>query len=446
MSALHPLPRDTHPLEQRPAARLRVVLDLLLILFAANVLLVYFRVTVPPAPCEGAADCVKYTAMFNAFRERSFTPIEFPFNNRVLAPLLASLLPGRDATAAFQLLDWICFNLFAALMYLALNRLGAGRPLTFLALVWTFVHAGGVSFYFSVPVNPDPLGYVISALTLLVIATRRHAALLALAPLGMLQKEGYLAALVILGACELLWLLADLRLRRRPAVSPVLFIAAGAILSVLAQRAAVTNLFPPSQGWAVSSFDLMRWWWRERTQHPVWLLVWITACLIATGLFPVLVLSTRWAALRSREILAIWLPLLLLSLANVAFGLIAGFDSTRIVLNGVPFIFALVGCTVRLSGIGPYSIAVVAVLSLPVLLLLRTGWPMFVEYAYMGGNARYVWGWLAYLLSAATVALAAVRLIERPARAGAPAAARARSHDRSGVTAVLPAGDGRASG
>jgi hypothetical protein len=409
VAALDRLSGDPSPLVERPVPPLRCWIDLALILFAANTLLLYFRLTVPPAPCEGPADCVKYTAMFQAFRSGTFTPIEFPFNTRVLAPLLAALLPGADATVAFQRLNWICFNLFPVLMYLAMSRLGADRPVTFLSLTWMFVHASGVSFYFSVPVNPDPLGYVISALTLLVLAT-----------LGVLQKEGYLGVLAILAACELLWLPADLLLlRRRPVVRPALCIAAGAILAVLAQRAAAAYLFPATQSWSVSSFDLVRWWWRERTQQPAWIAVWVTAGLITAGLFPVLVLFTRWAALKGREILVLWLPLVLLSLANAAFGLVAGFDSTRIVFNGAPYFFALIGCTVRFSAIRSLSIAVVAVLSLPILLLLRTGWPVFVEYAYLGGDPGYVWGWLAYLLSAAAFAFGAVWFIERSARAAA---------------------------
>lgn len=77
-----------------------------------TILIIYWSKTIMPIPCEGPADCVRYTAMFECFKNNSFNvKIEYPFNIRPLAPYLASLLSSNPIDG-FHLLNGISIILF----------------------------------------------------------------------------------------------------------------------------------------------------------------------------------------------------------------------------------------------------------------------------------------------------------------------------------------------
>lgn len=391
-------------------------LDILLILLAANALILHYHLVIIPAPCEGPGDCVKYSQMWQAFREHTFLPVDFPFNQRVLSPFLASLVPVQSAAAAFQVLNAISYNIFTLVFYLALRRLGVSTGLIVTALAWMFLHPAGFPLYFSVPVSVDPLGYLFAVVAVAFIAYESVWLWPLVGVAGVLQKESFLSILLILGFCEVARVLADLVARRRPGLLRIGFVLLAIVLSIVGQHLSARWLFRPAQAWEVSSLGTLRWWLRARWEDPFQFLVWIAAIFIACGIFPILLAFTKRAVFRDPRFFWRVAPLAVTSAAYVVFGLVAGSDITRIVFNGLPFIFAVTFCSAARSELEPRSVAVVATLSLPILLGLQSGFPVFVEYAHYNGDHKYPIYWLIYVGAALIVGATAVWRIERSSR------------------------------
>lgn len=390
-------------------------LDLFLILLALNTFIVHYYLIATPAPCTGEADCVRYVHMFHAFRNHDFGPVEFPFNCRILAPFLAAFIPASNEVRAFQILNAISYNIFAIAFFLALRRLGVATGTSAALLAWFVCHPGGFPLYFSAPVSVDPLAYAISAIAVAVIAFRLLWILPVVGIAGVLEKESFLSVLVIICLCEIIALVADLWHRRKPALWPVVWATLAVIVAVAVQSVCVPWLFPPAQSYDVNALRTIRLFWNERLQYPFQFVVWLTAVFMATGIFPLLLGFVRAQGATDQRTWRMWLPLALISVAYVAFGLVAGSDMTRIVFNGLPFMLALIFYLAACGHIKPYSIAVVAALSLPILLGLQSGYYIFVEYAYYNGDPRYPMYWLAYVCAAILIGTVLVRRIERSA-------------------------------
>lgn len=64
-------------------------------------------------PCEGLGDCVKYGQMAQSFLSGSFHAIDAPFNTRIAAPWIASLLT-KNIEHGFLALNAISALIFNA--------------------------------------------------------------------------------------------------------------------------------------------------------------------------------------------------------------------------------------------------------------------------------------------------------------------------------------------
>lgn len=189
-----------NPLSQiltRQPDRLSLVAGLLIALIVTG----YWLLTRTPMTCEGLGDCVKYTAMSEAFRSASFGEIDSPFNTRVLAPWLSSLLPVT-ITQGFLITNAIASLVFVVAWHGIARALGL-RNVEFAALLaWFFVHPLGFALYHAMPGSVDPLAHAMLGLTTWAYL-RRHASLPALLMLGLLTKESFSFICLIIIAAEL---------------------------------------------------------------------------------------------------------------------------------------------------------------------------------------------------------------------------------------------------
>lgn len=331
--------------------------------------------TTQPLPCGGPGDCVKYTAMSEAFQNNTFPSIEYPFNIRILSPWLASQL-SDSAANGFSSLTFISFLAFVVAWYFVAKELRFETHAFIFLTVWFLVHPLGIHFYYSVRELVDPLAYALIATTVYFYIKRKNTLFFATILVALFEKESFLFILGIAVATESYCHYLGHTSRK----NYVKFLAA-ALLTALTYKLIIhfvqQFLFAsPDQG---SILKTVTYWWRAARHDPNRFLVWIGAFFCITGTL-IAILPKKWPASSKEEIRRS----IFLSLGAVGFfvlGLTGGADMSRIMFNGIIFTYSAIFYIARESSEKTLILMVYAA-SILISITYTSYFPSTFEYGY----------------------------------------------------------------
>jgi len=302
-----------------------------------------------------------YEGIYDYFNgQASNYSVSFPFNTRILVPYLASKINSGDIIKDFVYVNLI-FSLAAVLaLFMLWRSLGFDLRWFAFGFFWLIFHwTGMVRLNAFDPITVDLPLYLFQALLLWVVLKRKFIWLLVLGPLATLQKESFIALLMILtaygwyhnkkeedGFYELKWLIAAV------------------VLSIGAKQIA-NFYFPPIESGRGAVITIL-FHIRELIYHPLKLLRWVSAFFVAFGPFLIATLFSLSKAGYSDNRRNL---LLLFSIVYALFGIFAGGDMTRIIYLGFPFIMTLI--IYELKDINKKSFWVLVLLSIPLMFLTK---------------------------------------------------------------------------
>ncbi|GAB5525755.1 MAG: hypothetical protein Roseis2KO_36270 [Roseivirga sp.] len=287
--------------------------------------------------------------------------VSFPFHSRILVPWLAAQLNTGNIIHDFQWIN-LAFSLLSVFMLFQLWRmLGLELRWFFIGFGWLLLHwTGMIRLNAFDPITVDVPLFFFQALFIWLIFKRKFAWLLLLGPVATLQKESFVALLLILTAYG--WYHNK---REDDAYFDLKWIIGALALSILA-KAAVNQYFSPVEAGRGAVITLL-YHAKEAILHPFELVRWLVAAFVAFG--PLLMAGVFKAVKRpyydNRRNL-----LILFSGLYLAFGILAGGDMTRIIYLGFPFIATWLMYEFReLQG---KTLWLLVCLSLPLTFLIKT--------------------------------------------------------------------------
>lgn len=342
--------------------------------------LIYYSawINFAPSTCDGLGDCVKYTSIYYSLINSTYpTTIEYPFNLRVLVPFIASKF-SSDINYSFFMV-----NLFSALTFVIFTyksmQLLALKNIHFLILIlWFLMHPLGFHLYFVIPISVDPFVYAIMSVSLYLYLRKSYTYLFITLFVGLLAKESFLFILIILTLTTLYSFLSNPSEKK-------LLILLGGIIEVLAyiyvRNHYITTIFPQSQPYPISMTGTIGYWLHQALNDPNRFIVWIAAILCSSGLF-LFNLNYRSITLKRISSDEHLLFLVLLSLGYISFGLLAGSDMSRIILNGGLFILL----SIFLLSKNIFNLTLTFLFSFIILRYYTNWFPSPIEYEYYGSQ------------------------------------------------------------
>jgi hypothetical protein len=305
-------------------------------------------------------DAHQYLRAYSYFKQHTTTyELGFPFNARILGPWLAAQLPVGNAPMAFRWVNGFFLVLSAGVLTAIWQQLRLRTSLIFVGLFWFLFHwKGPLRMYLPDPANADvPLYFfgVVWLYLILRIATKNTISLSnqlllgALTVLGSLQKEVFL---VIMGATWAFFLI-----QKRTAHW---FLLGCLVVGIGAHLVADWFFAATHTDWRNTGFVTLLRGIKRYFAQPQLLLRLPVSGLLAYGF-----LWLGWPKQRSsftmqylQAMTFIWFIL----------SVLGGGDTTRIFVNGLPFV--LTCCLLRLQEL-PLWVGYFAVgVSLP---LMRLG-------------------------------------------------------------------------
>lgn len=287
--------------------------------------------------------------------------VSFPFNGRILVPWLAAQINTGSIIRDFQWINLI-FSLLSVFMLFQLWRLLGFELRWFLiGFGWLLLHwTGMIRLNAFDPITVDVPLYFFQALFLWLILKRKFVWLLLLGPVATLQKESFIALLVILAVYG--WYHNR---REDENYFDLKWIITALVISI-ASKATVNYYFPPTEAGKGAIITLL-FHAKEAIFHPFELVRWLIAAFAAFGplLIAGLIKAGRHRYYDNRSNL-----FMLFSAVYLSFGILAGGDMTRIIYLGFPFIATWLIYEFReLNGRMRW---LMILLSLPLTLLLKT--------------------------------------------------------------------------
>ena len=317
--------------------------------------------------------------------------ISFPFHSRVLVPLLAALVPVAEPALAFGLINLLFTLLALWLMERLWQKLEVPGLYRWLAHAWFLLHwSGAIKLHAFDPITVDLPIYFFQGLLVYIIWQRKWLHLLWLAPLATLQKESFIALLILL-----MGLLVFYHWRGMLRDRGWLWVAL-ALLLAIGSKWLANALLPPAEA-GPSSIRTILFHAKMTLQNPFDIVRWFTAIITAGGGFLALA-GKSWRRLRERSLLID--ALLLLTLCYWAFGILAGRDMLRIIFLGFPFQFTLYLLLIKDQP--PRLIIMAALFSLPFFRLRgllpepSTETAAWQSWYPSMAESTLVWVWLAY--------------------------------------------------
>lgn len=284
-----------------------------------------------PLTCEGLGDCVKYNEMAQAFLSGSFHAIDAPFNTRIAAPWVASLLT-RDMVQGFLALNAVAAMAFVAAWYGIARQLRL-RNIEYLSLLlWFQLHPLGFGLYHAMPESVDPMAHAMLAAVTWMYFTR-HRLLLPTLLLALLTKESFTFICLIMIVAELVHVHAIGRRNARSSWQLIAGIIAVSLAHKVAAHLIEQHWFPHTPGYSPTARETIRYFWQEATRDPARFLVWLTAITCVVGAFPILWLK-RWQVPKAAADRRTATYLLLGCAGFIALGLVGGSDMSRIIFTG----------------------------------------------------------------------------------------------------------------
>lgn len=352
---------------------------LLLVSTGLYLLFFYFNEPVDFATCQ-LCDGKQYLKLYWYFENGTMSQISFPFYTRPLVPLLASFV-ASNPTVGFLLVNGLFMVLGVFAIRWLWEYLEIKPSLQLVGLGWLLLHWTGIIRYnlFDYVTVDVPL-YFVQALSILLFFRKRYLWFYLITPLALLQKESFLAILLV-------FIAAHIFEQRKNWFKDGKHLLFSLFLGFLIQTLVLATL--PEQADQRNSFLAILWHANLVYEDPTRFIRWFAAFGSAFGLIPFILLwklkIDHWRDQRK-------LVLLALSLMYMAFGLLAGEDMTRILYLGFPFIMTL--SLILFQSESKYFIIVTVLLSLVSLRLLTL--PIENRWGVDYREMSYVYDWALY--------------------------------------------------
>jgi hypothetical protein len=254
------------------------------------------------------------------------------------------------------------------------------------------------------PITVDVPLYFFQAILLIIILQKRYLWLIILGPLATIQKESFLALLII---ALLVALFEDYK--EKSGYRASLIIGLSLLLSIAA-KSTVAYYFPPSDP-GKNAIIVILFHLKETLANPFRFIRWIVAVFTAYG--PLLILAF-WAGIKSKTLTQGNRYIIFLSLTYLFLSHFAGGDMTRIAFLGFPFIMTWI--LLKMEHVGGFMFKAAFIAGIPLLKILGTlsdpaihGWDKFYNWFPGYANPIIIFLWLAYII----LCLAMFRIIER---------------------------------
>ena len=277
--------------------------------------------------CDGNHYLDIYSFFKNSLHEYS---VHFPFNCRILIPLIASQIPLLDPELSFHFTN-IFFSICAICsIYYLWTILNITNTLKFLGIFWLLFHWVGILRLniFDV-VTVDVSLYLFHTLLLIIIYKKKYSWLWLLSIVATTQKESFPSYLIFLTITAILYnTFYDKYFKLKPILLSLL-------LSFITKYV-VIYFFPPIEE-GMNSFLSVAFYIKQILLNPLLIIKWTVSIFIGFG-------GLFLLALKSKE--KDWNPenivLLVFAILSLGLGLIAGGDFTRITFLGFPFIMTFI--------------------------------------------------------------------------------------------------------
>lgn len=303
-----------------------------------------------------------YEGIYNSFIDNTDKHlVSFPFNSRVLVPYLASKMGTGDIIEDFYIVNLLFSLASVFVLFLLWRELGFELKWFFFGFFWLLFHwTGMIRLNAFDPITVDLPLYLFQALFLWIIIKRKFGWLLLLGPLATLQKESFIAILVILSAYGLYH-----NRKEDDSYFDLKVIITALLLSIGIKQLA--NLyFPPLESGRGAIITIL-YHIREMVYHPFKILRWTAAFFVAFGPF---LIATLFELRKRRYYDNRRNMLIIFSVLYALFGIFAGGDMTRIIYLGFPFIMTLV--IFELKEISAKEFWLLTFLSLPLMFLINS--------------------------------------------------------------------------
>lgn len=286
--------------------------------------------------------------------------VAFPFHQRILVPALASFVNSGDIFYDFQVVNLIFTLLSVWITFLLWRQLGLELKWFIAGFIWLLFHwTGLIRLNAFDPITVDVPLYFFQALFLWLVIKRKFLHLLWLAPLATVQKESFIALMIVLLIYA--WWHNH---KTQEGFYDLSLIAASLVLAVAA-KSLVNGGFPPVE-MGKGALITLGYHAKEAILNPFEIVRWLAAMAMAFG--PALFLTfSRYA--RSFRYDNTRNLLVLFSLVYLAFGVLAGGDMTRIIYLGFPFIATWI--MYELREINTKELLTLGLLSLPLMILYK---------------------------------------------------------------------------
>ncbi len=287
--------------------------------------------------------------------------VAFPFHQRILVPALASFVNSGDISYDFQLINFIFTLLSVGITFLLWRQLGFELKWFIAGFTWLLLHwTGLIRLNAFDPITVDVPLYFFQGLFLWLLIKRKFIHLLWLAPLATMQKESFIALMVIL----LIYAWWHNR-KTQEGFYDLPLIAASLVLAIVV-RSLINANFPPIEA-GKGALITLGYHAKEAILNPFEILRWLAAMAMAFGPALFLTFSKYARSFRydnTRNLLVLF------SFVYLAFGILAGGDMTRIIYLGFPFIATWI--MYELQELKTRKLLILGLFSLPLMLLYRS--------------------------------------------------------------------------
>lgn len=310
--------------------RIAVLFFLLVSTIGAFLIYYFIQPVVTYSDCT-LCDGNHYLAMYHYFKGNlSHYQEAFPYYSRIVVPVLASLIPWKDALLSFQLINLIFSILSVITIYYLWKKLEIPAYLIFIGLFWFLFHwTGLIRLNAFDPYTVDVPTYFFQALFIWIFLTRKFRLLWILGPVAILQRESITVLLIVL----LIFSFVHNKIQQKEENIPLSTIIIALVLSI-AVKYLFTLKFPPVDT-DKSSVRLVLFYIREILIDPLKIVRWMVGIFMAYGALLLLALQNVRKNYFSSSFMNF---IAIMSLTYILLALIAGVDNTRIAFLGFPFV------------------------------------------------------------------------------------------------------------
>ncbi|TAH30758.1 MAG: hypothetical protein EAZ06_02230 [Cytophagales bacterium] len=308
--------------------------DTIIINFCVICIFVFYYFTQPIITYKNCPLCDgnDYLVMYDYFKNNTtqFLP-DFPFHNRLFVPFLASLIPSKSPIFSFQIINFIFIILSVNSIYFFWKYLKINTLLSIIGLFWLCFHWTGIIRLNQMDcLTVDVPSYFFHILLIYFVIEKKYFPLLLITPFATLQKESFLALLIIVLIFNFLY---AYKIDKKINYNYILL----AFLISLIVKMVANQYFPPQNSLGKNPIVTLFFHLFEAFDNPMLIIRWLISIFMGFGCFILLAFQNTSFQKNNQNHYSGNL-LLALSVGSMALGLVAGNDSTRIIFLGFPFI------------------------------------------------------------------------------------------------------------